>query len=168
MVNKITRGRTADEPKKAPAPADAKPPKVTRGKTEDSGDVAKLTPKKGAKSDEGAEDEEKDYLLKYQYGRELPLGDPRSNPTGGKSLHMKNMLLAQPRVRVLIPVDSGSDASVPFSVNLNGYRLDLPRNTYIDVPEGVADVIMNSHNQTERAVNQMRIGRDKGTAEALS
>mgnify|MGYP001559215320 CR=1 FL=1 len=110
---------------------------------------------------------EEDYLQKYQYGRELPLGDPRTNPREGKPKAMKDALLSQPKVRVMIPVDSGSDPSVPFDVTLNGYRLSLPRNQYIDVPEQVAGVIMNSHNQTNAALEQFKIGGNKAKEDAL-
>lgn len=121
-----------------------------------------------ATEEEKGEDTDVDYLLKYQYGRELPLGDVRTNPAGGKAKAMKDSLLVQGRVRVLIPVDSGSDPSVPFSVCLNGYRLDLPRNQYIDVPQQVAEVIMNSHSQTVRALEQFKIGGNKAKEDALS
>ncbi len=117
--------------------------------------------------DSGNEDIEEDYLQKYQYMREMPLGHPNSNPRGGKAEIMKKNLLAQRRVTVMIPVDSGSDPSVPFSVQLNGYRLDLPRNQYIDVPEQVADVIKQSHNQTVQALSRDRIDGDKDKESAL-
>ena len=114
------------------------------------------------------EDVEEDYLRQYQYMREMPLGHPNSDPKDGKPKVMKAQLLKQAKVRVMIPVDSGSDPSVPFSVQLNGYRLDLPRNQYIDVPQQVAEVIMNSHNQTNQALNMFKIGDDKGKREALN
>lgn len=111
--------------------------------------------------------EEEDYLQKYQYVRELPLGDPSTNPRGGKAEIMKKALLKQSKVSILIPVDSGADASVPLSVTLNGYRLDLPRNTYIEVPKHIAEVVMQSQKQTVQALNQFRTDRSKSVEEAL-
>lgn len=111
------------------------------------------------------EREEGDYLLKYQYGKELPLGDPRSNPNpDGKAGKMKAFLLSQPKVRIMIPVEGGTHPRVPASVTLNGYRLDLPRNTYINVPEQVAEVIMQSQKQTTEALAQFQITKENKDA----
>ena len=145
--------------------------KVTKKDTEEAPERLTRT----AKTDEevlesldtGAEDKEADYLHKYQYMRERPLGHADSDPKDGKALVMKTQLLKQPRVRVMIPVDSGSDPSVPFDVTLNGYRLSLPRNQYIDVPQQVAEVIMNSHNQTQLALSRDRIDGNKAKESAL-
>ncbi len=159
-----TKKATKKTDKEEEVPARLTPKKV----------VAKKAPASSVDEDfEGAdlqdeEDVEEDYLQKYQYGRELPLGDPRTNPQGGKPLTMKLALLAQSKVRVMIPVDSGSDPKVPFDVTLNGYRLSLPRNQYIDVPEQVAEVIMNSHSQTTQALEQFKIGGNKAKEDALS
>lgn len=115
------------------------------------------------------EDEERDYLQKYQYGRELPLGHPHTNPKPpSKAFIMKESLLCQKKVSVMIPVESGSDPTVPFDVCLNGYRLSLPRNQYIDLPVQIAELIMKSHNQTNAALAQMQIGREKDVQDALS
>ena len=97
------------------------------------------------------------------------MGDPRSNPSqGSKADAMKQNLLAQDKIRVMIPVESGSSPTVPFSVTLNGYRLDLPRNQYVSVPEQVAEVIATSHSQTEAALNQFKVGSRKDEGGALT
>ena len=80
---------------------------------------------------------------------------------------MKEQLLKQKRVSILIP-QSGGDANIPASVNLNGYRLDFPTNTYIDVPEQIAEIIRNSNDQTIAALNQYRIGGDSKKGDALN
>lgn len=152
------------------------PPKLSReSKVPDGENEAKLERKPEATTMDTAEDSEVDYLQKYQYKKlnGIPaIGSERgalTNPErGSKAEAMKKFLLAQPRVRVMVPVDSGTDPSVPFDVCLNGYRLSLPRNQYIDVPEQVADVIMNSHSQTTQAINQFRVGGDKAREDALS
>lgn len=129
----------------------------------------KLVPKDEEKVEEVKEVAEVDYLQKFQYGRELPLGDIRTNPREGKSALMKRELLKQPKVSVMIPVESGSDPKVRLSVTLNGYRLDLPRNTYIEVPKQIAEVVMNSQKQQFDALQQFRSDRNKdGLKEALS
>ena len=150
----------------------ARPKKVVKT---DEEIPAKITPNAGATSSpvtpeevEVGEENTQDYLRQYQYKREMPLGHADSDPTGGKPLAMKNQLLGQSKVRVMIPVDSGSDPSVPFSVQLNGYRLDLPRNQYIDVPQQVAEVIMASHKQTLQALDMFKVSGDKRKEEALS
>ena len=113
-------------------------------------------------NDEVVEEEiDPDYLRQYQYKKDVVFGSIESNPKGGKAEVMKNSLLLQDKVRILIPVDSGMDASIKKSINLNGYRLDLPKNTYIEVPKQIADVIMSSQKQEVQALSPLRIDRSK-------
>lgn len=155
------------------AKTDKVPAKITRTAPKASTTKkAGVAPKKitQSKDDEGDEDStvEEDYLQKYQYMRERQLGHPDSNPREGKAKLMKDNLLSQPKVRIMIPVESGSDPSVPFDVTLNGYRLSLPRNTYIDVPEQVAEIVMTSQKQTTEALAQFRSDRKKDVQDALT
>lgn len=69
---------------------------------------------------------------------------------------MKEALDKQKKVSIMIPFDVGVDPkqakNIPFHINLNGYVMDLPRGTYIDVPEQVAQVIK------ERLESEGKIG----------
>ena len=111
--------------------------------------------------------EEGDYLVKYQYKKQTPFGTLATNPApGSKADFMKKGLLKQPRVRIMIPKANKSD-SFPLSVTLNGYRLDLPKQTYVEVPQQVAEVVMDNQTQTQEALKPFRIDGDR-PAEALS
>lgn len=85
---------------------------------------------------------------------------------------MKKHLEAQPKVSIMIPLDNGikpEDAKkVPFTVNLNGYKMDIPRGEYVDVPKQVADVIRERLESEGKIGSQWRADRDAGHAEALS
>ena len=76
---------------------------------------------------------------------------------------MKAALLKQTKIRILIPRENKEPASVLKSVNINGYRLDFPKNTYIDVPEQFAELLKDSLEQTENALeqNSLEAGSDK-------
>lgn len=109
-----------------------------------------------------------DYLLKYQYRKQTPFGSVASNPApGSKAEKMKAFLLSSPKVRMFIPQTPGEDISIPQSVCLNGYRLDFPKQTYLDVPEPVANVLMESLKQTEVAIMRNRIDGDSKKENAL-
>ena len=112
-----------------------------------------------------------DYLRPYQYKKvndRIQTGGALTDPDkGSKAEVMKKNLLLQDKVKVLIQVESGSDPKVPFTVNLNGYRLDLPRNTYLEVPQQVAEVIMTSQQQTLAALDQFKISRNRDIESAL-
>lgn len=111
---------------------------------------------------------EKDYLRKYQYRKQTVPGSVESDPIPGSKAHrMKTILLAQPRIRMFIPRLQGEDASILQSVTINGYRLDFPKQAYIEVPQQVADVLMESLGQTETALQYMRIDGDKRKENAL-
>ena len=109
-----------------------------------------------------------DYLRQDQYRKQTISGSPESDPVpGSKAFEMKKRLLKQERVRILIPRPSGEDKSVLSSVTLNGYRLDLPKNTYIDLPIQIADVIVKSQKQTQEAIMRARIDGDRNKENAL-
>lgn len=114
---------------------------------------------------------EEDYLRQYQYKKvnNIPtIGGVLTDPEkGSKAERMKKFLLGQKKVAMLIPLPEGSDPKVLHSVTLNGYRLDFPTNTYIEVPEQVAQVVSEANNQTMVALNQFKIGGDKGKENAL-
>ena len=142
------------------------------GKDFDSKGKVEEVPEKLKEKEETDLVEEKvkgDYLLKYQYGKNLPLGDPRTNPSkGSKSERMKNQLLDQPKVSIFIPRGQAESPSIKLSVCLNGYRLDLPKQTYLTLPKQIAEVIMTSQKQTVEAGRPFLISRDEKTEEALS
>lgn len=110
-----------------------------------------------------------DYLRQYQYRKGAVPGSPQSNPQpGSKAERMKAALLTQPKIRMYIELD-GRDKSIPLSVTLNGYRLDFPRQNYVDVPEQVANEIANSMKQKNQALDRQNIASgDPGLIAALS
>lgn len=125
-------------------------------------------------AEEEAEDEapeEADYLRQYQYKKvnnQPQLGGVLTDPDkDSKAERMKQFLLSQKKVLILIPLPEGTDPKVLHSVTLNGYRLDFPTNAYIDVPEQVAEVIRQSNNQTVIALAQNRIDGDSKKSAAL-
>lgn len=112
--------------------------------------------------------EEGDYLRKYQYRKQTQPGSKDSDPPiGSKAEKMKLFLLSQPKVRIFIPRATGEDKSIPQPVTLNGYRLDFEKQTYIDLPLAVAEVLGESLKQTEAATAQMRIDYSKQKESAL-
>jgi len=116
--------------------------------------------------------EEEDYLRQYQYKKvnNVPqVGGKLTDPDkGSKAETMKAALLKQPRVHTLIPLDPGSNPKVPYSVMLNGYRLDFPVNSYIYVPQQVAEKIVQANNQTIAALGQYRVDGDAKKEENLN
>jgi hypothetical protein len=62
---------------------------------------------------------------------------------GSKAEIMKEALSKQPKVRILIPLMPDEKFGVTESVILNGYRLNITKGVYVNVPEQVAQVIVN-------------------------
>jgi len=88
-------------------------------------------------------------------------------PTGSKAERMREKLAKQPKVRVLIPISSNEKQGSTMSVILNGYRLNIAKGVYVDVPEQVADVIMESQKQTVKALDHpLKIKGDKPELDA--
>jgi len=114
---------------------------------------------------------EEDYIRQYQYKKvnNTPqIGGKLTDPDkGSKAEIMKASLLKQKRISILIPLESGASPKVPYSVTLNGYRLDLPVQQYIDVPEQIAEKIRSANNQTMAALNRDKIDGDEKKENAL-
>lgn len=69
----------------------------------------------------------------------------------GKAAYMREKLKRQPMIRTYIPRPEGEDSSIPETINLNGYKLNIQKNTYCDLPLQIADIIRESHQQIENA-----------------
>lgn len=111
---------------------------------------------------------QEDYLRQYQVRKQTRPGTTESDPpVGSKAETMKKFLLSQSKVRFFIPRFQGEDVSVKQSVCLNGYRLEFPKQAYLDIPEAVANVLMESLKQTEEAVQRNRIDGNKAKETAL-
>lgn len=65
---------------------------------------------------------------------------------------IKEKLSNQPKVRIIIPREKGESEGSYETVQINGYTLQIKKGVYVDVPQQVADIIMESLDQTERAL----------------
>lgn len=74
-------------------------------------------------------------------------------PVGSKAAIMREHLAKQPKVRILIPVEGKEKPGITVPVTINGYRLNIMKGAYVEVPEQVADAIMKSQKQTMEALN---------------
>ena len=155
------------------------PPKSAGAKPEKK-DKEETTPKLRSDRAKKEEEEEKsetpfDYLQQYQYKKvnnNPVLGSVAGALTdpdkGSKAEKMKAFLFGQRKITMLIPLPEGSDPKVLHSVCLNGYRLDFPTNTYIEVPEQVAEVVSKSNSQTLLALSKNRIDGNEKKENALN
>ncbi len=66
---------------------------------------------------------------------------------------MKDKLSKQPKVRIFIPLEKGESKNAVETVILNGYRLNIKKGSYVDVPQQVADIIKDGYQQTIEAQN---------------
>lgn len=75
---------------------------------------------------------------------------------GSKAAIMKKKLAAQPKVRILVSLEGGEKFGITKSVILNGYRMNIIKGIYVDVPEQVADVLSESQQQALEALDGPR------------
>lgn len=77
-------------------------------------------------------------------------------PVGSKAEKMRDKLALQPKVRIMIPRKSEEAKGITESVILNGYRINIRKGSYVDVPESVAKIIFDAQEQTEAATEEMK------------
>jgi len=83
-------------------------------------------------------------------------------PIGSKAEAMKKELSLQPKVRILIPRGQNERMGTTQSVILNGYRLNIMKGVYVNVPKQIADIIMEENNQTIAAIEAEGMRRTDG------
>lgn len=77
---------------------------------------------------------------------------------------MREKLMTQPTVRMYIPLNQGEKAGQTHPVTLNGFRINVPKGVYVDVPQQVADVLKDSFQQTEDAGKAFRLDLNRGVS----
>jgi len=131
-------------------------------------ETERIKPEENKAEVEADGDEPEDYLRQYQYRQNTIPGSKESDPIeGSRAAVMKEILLKQPKTRIIVMRGIREDSSIKQSVTLNGYRLDFPKQVYIEVPEQIAKIIMESQEQTDQAIARDQIGGDKKKEEAL-
>jgi hypothetical protein len=85
--------------------------------------------------------------------------------------NMKQHLMKQPKVSIMIPLEVGVAPEVaekiPFIVNINGYRLSIKRGTFVEVPKQIADMVKDRLESEGKVGRSARIDRDVDTLDAL-
>lgn len=89
----------------------------------------------------------------------------------GDAQKMKDHLAKQKKVSIMIPLEVGVAPEVaekiPFVVNMNGYRFQIKRGVFVEVPEQVADMIKERLESEGKIGRDLRIDRNQNTLEAL-
>ena len=84
---------------------------------------------------------------------------------------MKAHLDAQPKVSIMIPLEQGvppeQAEKVPFTVNINGYRLSIKRGVFVAVPQQVAEMVKERLESEGQIGKSLRIDNDPAKVEAL-
>ena len=76
----------------------------------------------------------------------------------------KVMLDAQPKVSIFVPLEPGEKPGTQLTGAINGYRWNVPKGVYVDVPQSIADIIKQSMDIYENnSATNMRL--DNASAE---
>lgn len=85
-----------------------------------------------------------------------------------KAQKMKEFLWSQPLVTIMIPLEQGEKEGTTLPITLNGYRLNLRKNTYVEVPKPIADLLKDILKQNEAAGRDFRIDVPRISKEGVS
>lgn len=101
-----------------------------------------------------AKEKELDELkTKFQAGKEVSEEEKIqiAEHHKGKAQRMKESLAKQEKVSIFIPLEGKEKPGTQLPVTPNGYRVNIPKGVYIKVPRQIAEIVMESLNQTEQA-----------------
>lgn len=96
-----------------------------------------------------------------------PAPEPSAPVHGGKAEIMRHKLASQPKVAIIIPLSPGEKEGSTESVILNGYRINVRKGIYVQVPQQVAQVIMESQQMTQEAINNYFLMDGSGVSNAM-
>jgi hypothetical protein len=85
----------------------------------------------------------------------------------GKTDIMRRKLAAQEKVAIMIPLTPGEKEGATETVILNGYRVNIRKGTYVHVPKQVAQVIMESQQMTQAAIDNYFLMNSEGKSKAM-
>lgn len=115
-----------------------------------------LSPKKTPKAEEAPEPKAK-ASLPEEAVEPVPTGvSDEHAPVGSKAQRMKEVLAKQPKVRILIPLGESERIGSTKQVILNGYRLNIQKGVYVEVPEQVATLVEESEKMSRQALEHPR------------
>ena len=75
------------------------------------------------------------------------------------------------KATIMVPLKPGEERIKPIPMayaNINGVSIKFPKNEYVELPESVAQLFLDSENQTNRAISSLRVDLDNEKTEALS
>lgn len=134
--------------------------KTAQTDDDESSNEERLTPPGEGKPAENNKNE--DYLRPYQYRKNTVPGSVASDPPpGSKAERQKLWLLTQPRRPFFIPLLQGESELVPQSITRNDYRLDIPKNTWIDLPDVICEQLQESLKQTHKALAHKKLDDER-------
>ena len=86
---------------------------------------------------------------------------------------VRDQLWSEPLVSIMIPLEQGEDVKAVQPVIINGYRLSIPKNTMVKVPQSVAEMIairykMQLGTGALDLEKQFDLNRNNSSSEALN
>lgn len=86
----------------------------------------------------------------------------------GKEARMKAFLESQPKVAFMVPLGIGEKPGAIETVQMNGYRLNILKNTMVMLPEPVVKHLSESYRLTALAGQEFSIDRDPTVKDRLT
>lgn len=103
------------------------------------------------------------------FNRLAPIHGMKEDPgtsIEGPALATKEKLSKEPKVRMMIPLDPGEKAGAYRTVIINGYRFDVRKNTMVDLPQSVANLLASAYRITSEVLEDNPLNLNRADAEA--
>lgn len=82
----------------------------------------------------------------------------------GVALATKEALSKEPKVTMMIPLDPGETSPATRSVIINGYPFHIKKNTMVELPISVVNLLKNSYRMVDETLNGSPLNLEKADA----
>lgn len=94
--------------------------------------------------------------------------DNAQNQLSADAKKTQERLAKQPKIRFMIPLQPNEKEGAFETVQINGYRLVIKKNVFVDLPEQVVDILSEHYRISSEVGKEYRTDRDQKTQDALT
>ena len=79
----------------------------------------------------------------------------------GKAKTTRDKIMAEPKIKFLVPLDINEKQGTILPVTINGWRLNIPKGIFIDLPQSIAVMLAEKYQITSEAGKEFDLSNEE-------